>query len=117
MVFIKYLKKSWTIVRGFHRIFLKKSWTIVHGSLVPTLFVLQAIKAVRRPGNEAKFMVFIKLLKKSWTIVHGFHLIHHGVFLFFPSTPATIVHNSSQYLILMQLISKIISHKPGLLSF
>ena len=36
---------------------------------------------------------------------------------FSPSGPTTIVHNSSQYLVLMRLISKIISHKPGHLSF
>ena len=39
------------------------------------------------------------------------------MFLFSPSGPATTIHNSSQYLALMQLISKIISHKPGHLSF
>ena len=39
------------------------------------------------------------------------------MFLFSPSGPATTFHNSSQYLALMQLISKIISHKPGHLSF
>ena len=39
------------------------------------------------------------------------------MFLFSPSGPATTIHKSSQYLALMQLISKIISHKPGLLSF
>ena len=36
---------------------------------------------------------------------------------FSPSGPTTIVHNSSQYLVLIQLISKIISHKPSPLSF
>ena len=41
----------------------------------------------------------------------------YGVSLFSPSGPTTIVHNSSQYLALMQLISKIISHKPGHLGF
>ena len=39
------------------------------------------------------------------------------MFLFPPSGPATTFHNSSQYLALMQLILKIISHKPGHLSF
>ena len=39
------------------------------------------------------------------------------MFLFSPSESATTIHNSSQYLALMQLISKIISHKPGHLSF
>ena len=39
------------------------------------------------------------------------------MFLLSPSGPTTIIHNSSQYLALMQLISKIISHKPGHLSF
>ena len=38
------------------------------------------------------------------------------MFLFSPSGPATTIHNSSQYLALMQLIS-IISHKPGYLSY
>ena len=38
-------------------------------------------------------------------------------FLFSPSGSATTIHNSSQYLALMQLISKTISHKPGHLSF
>ena len=41
----------------------------------------------------------------------------YGVSLFSPTGPSTIVHNSSQYLALMQLISKIISHKPDHLSF
>ena len=35
------------------------------------------------------------------------------MFLFSPSGPATTIYNSSQYLVLMQLIS----HKPGHLSF
>ena len=35
------------------------------------------------------------------------------MFLFSPRGPATTIHNSSQYLALMQLILKIISHKPG----
>ena len=39
------------------------------------------------------------------------------MFLFSPSGPATTIHNSSQYLAPMQLFSKIISHKPGHLSF
>ena len=39
------------------------------------------------------------------------------MFLFSPSGPTTTIHNSSQYLALMQLILKIISHKPGHLSF
>ena len=62
--------------------------------------------------------------KTIWTIVHeflkSFYQIfekNHGVSLFSPSRPTTIVHNSSQYLVLMQLISTIISHKPGPLSF
>ena len=38
-------------------------------------------------------------------------------FLFSPCGPTTIVHISSQYLVLIQLISKIISHKSGPLSF
>ena len=33
--------------------------------------------------------------------------------LFCPSGPTTTVHDFSQYLVLMQLISNIISHKPG----
>ena len=41
----------------------------------------------------------------------------YGVSLFSPSGCTTIVHNFSQYLALMQLISNIISHKPGHLSF
>ena len=41
----------------------------------------------------------------------------YRVSLFSPSGPTTIVHNSRQYLVLMQLISKIISHKAGPLSF
>ena len=41
----------------------------------------------------------------------------YGECLFSPSGPTTIVHNSSQYLVLMQLSSNIISHKPGHLSF
>ena len=41
----------------------------------------------------------------------------YGVSLFSPGGPTTIVHNSSQYLAVMQLISNIISHKPGHLSF
>ena len=39
------------------------------------------------------------------------------MFPFSPSEPATAIHNSSQCLALMQLISKISSHKPGHLSF
>ena len=42
---------------------------------------------------------------------------NHSNVLLSPSGPATTIHNSSQYLVLMQLISKIISHKPGHLSF
>ena len=40
----------------------------------------------------------------------------YGVSLFSPSGPTTIVHNSSRYLALMQLISKILLYKPGHLS-
>ena len=36
------------------------------------------------------------------------------MFLFTPSEPATTIHNSSQYLALMQLISKIISQNISL---
>ena len=46
-------------------------------------------------------------LKKSWTIIHGFYELFEKIFS--PGRPTTIVHNSSQYLVLMQLIS----HKPG----
>ena len=41
------------------------------------------------------------------------HKHFYGVSLFSPNGPTTIVHIFNQYLVLMRLISKIISHKPG----
>ena len=54
MVFIKFSKKSWTIVMVFIK-FSQKPWTIV-----------------------------IEFLKKSWTIVHGFHQIFEKIMDYSP---------------------------------
>ena len=60
MVLIDFLKKVWTIVRGFDQ-FLNKTWL--------------------------SFMVLINFFEKAWTIVHGFDeqawTIVHGFDQFF----------------------------------
>ena len=74
--------------------FWKKSWTIVHEFFEKIM--------------DYSPLFSLNFMKKSWTIAHGKFLkkINPGVYLFSPSRPTTIVHNSSQYLVLMQLISK-----------
>ena len=74
-------------------------------------------EAEREGGRSSEFSDSTEILHRILIPFSPTKSLLWRMFLFSPSGPATIIHNSSQYLALMQLISKIISHRPGHLSF